>query len=161
MKCSSCNCRYSDENKKTCQRCRDKSKKQRLKLLQGIVPVVPTFDVIYKTTPITFKHFLDNIHISNVDIQDLKETTLGEKVIELIRDEYATLKEKPFYCFNKKKQVLLIFGSNGFFKHSLDDEDQILKLVKEHLLLRLIDKTGDIPLSFDKEKFYTALLDLC
>jgi hypothetical protein len=158
MKCSSCHCRYSDENKKTCQRCRDKSKRQYKK---GIVPVVSTFDVIYKTTPITFKHFLDNIHISNVDIQDLKETPLVEKVIELIKYEYATLKEKPFYCFNKKKQVLLIFGSNGFFKHSIDDEDQILKLVKEHLLLRLIDKTGDIPLSFDKEKFYTALLDLC
>jgi hypothetical protein len=152
-----------DRRLKRCMKCEFNHRKREV---PEEVPEVPEevletkmdWDAIYKTNPINFKQFLEGIHITNIDIHNLiRDYTLDEKVIELIQEEYETLKEKPFYVFHQKKQILLI-KARDWVKMEVDAD--FFELIKEYLVKRILQKAGDkeISLEFNKERFTNALL---
>lgn len=168
--CLCCKCRrhriddfrlVKDRRLKRCIKCEFNHRKREVPVEPPVeVPVEPTkinFDEIYKSNPINFKQFLEGIHITNIDIQNLlRDYTLDEKVLELIQEEYDSLNEKPFYVFNQKKQILLIKTKEWI---KMETDKDFFELIKEYLVKRILQKAGDkeISLEFNKERFTTGL----
>jgi hypothetical protein len=96
-----------------------------------------------------FKSFLSDILVTRVDVFNVTsgEYTLEQKVIELIKDDYALLTDKPFFILNKKKKIIQVKGIN-WIKIELDDP------VFRELIQILVKKLGEI----DWEAFETLFL---
>ena len=114
-----------------------------------VIPDVPKNPICLKKNAMNFKSFLSDILVTRVDVFNVTsgEYTLEQKVVELIKDDYALLTDKPFHIFNKKKKIIQVKGRE-WIKLELDDP------VFRELIQILVKKLGEI----DWEAFETLFL---
>lgn len=167
MKCGSCRCYDAPENYikgcrtiKTCLKCRKRGLEKRSKEKEcttspPVVPIIPVVPDVPKNpiclapNAMNFKSFLSDILVTRVDVFNVTsgEYTLEQKVVELIKDDYALLTDKPFHILNEKKKIIQVKGKE-WIKLELDDP------VFRELIQILVKKLGEI----DWEAFETLFL---
>jgi hypothetical protein len=190
QQCVSCRTRYTKDKfieykgrpRKSCILCLEKAnnqhKKKKMKeevtpevVLEVIPEIIPETKAMDWTTvmniqSVSTKQFLDNIMISNIDIINLiKDYTLDEKIIELIKEEYEGCgHNKPFYTCNHKKQILFIKTRQDWIKHCVDDEGLIYGFIEDTLIKKIIEKAKQKEMEIDntvnRDKIYNALLEM-
>ena len=160
MKCASCRC-YDDPANyikgcrtiKTCLKCRKRGLEKRSKEkkcttsppvvpIPPIVPIppdVPKNPICLSPNAMNFKSFLSDILVTRVDLFNVTsgEYTLEQKVVELIKEDYALLTDKPFFILNEKKKIIQVKGRE-WIKLELDDP------VFRELIQILVKKLGEI-----------------
>jgi Zn-finger protein len=137
-------------------------------VVHEVIPETKAMDwtTVMNIQSVSTKQFLDNIMISNIDIINLiKDYTLDEKIIELIKEEYDGCGiNKPFYTCNHKKQILFIKTRQDWIKHCVDDEGLIYGFIEDTLIKKITEKAKqkemEINTIVNRDKLYEDILNI-